>query len=204
MFFLRGRLGVKAAGLALAFATALAGCASTGPMDINGAGGQASPAEKRQSATTLESIDVVGEGDRVMVSATGPVKYTVFRLSDPARLIVDLPGISTEGVPNAIKVNNDFLNDITVESYGGEERIGRLIIGLKDGIEHEVKSGENSLLVMFNKWRPRFLKRRRRWMLTRRQPRPRCPQRPRRSKFRQRPRRQRRLSQRQRQGMLRR
>ncbi|MCR4286821.1 MAG: AMIN domain-containing protein, partial [Deltaproteobacteria bacterium] len=154
MFFLRGRLGVKAAGLALAFATALAGCASTGPMDINGAGGQASPAEKRQSATTLESIDVVGEGDRVMVSATGPVKYTVFRLSDPARLIVDLPGISTEGVPNAIKVNNDFLNDITVESYGGEERIGRLIIGLKDGIEHEVKSGENSLLVLFNKPAP--------------------------------------------------
>lgn len=154
MFSLRGRLGVKAAGFALAFATVLAGCASTGPMDITVAGGQASPADKRQGAATLESIDVVGEGDRVMVSATGPVKYTVFRLSDPQRLIVDLPGISTADVPNAIKVNNDFLNDITVESYGGEERIGRIIIGLKDGIEHEVKSGENSLLVMFNKPAP--------------------------------------------------
>ncbi|MEK7680220.1 MAG: AMIN domain-containing protein [Deltaproteobacteria bacterium] len=154
VFSYRGRLGVKAVVLALAFATAFAGCASTGPMDISGAGGQASPAEKRQAGTAIESIDVVGEGDRVMISATGPVKYTVFRLSDPARLIVDLPGISTAEVPNATKVNNDFLNDIIVESYGGEERIGRIIIGLKDGIEHEVKSGENSLLVMFNKPAP--------------------------------------------------
>ena len=46
-----------------------------------------------------------------------------------------------------LQKQNDFLKEITAVSYGEDKEIGRLIIGLKDGVDHEVKSGENSILV---------------------------------------------------------
>lgn len=99
---------------------------------------------------SVESINVVGDGDKILIETTGTVRYTVFKLSDPPRLIVDMPGVIIDKVPPRIDVDNYFIEGITAESYGGEERIGRVVIRLKDGIYHDVKSGENSILISLN------------------------------------------------------
>lgn len=138
-------------------ALVITGCSSTGPKNIKDAGEGISEPAKAAAAPgegehiTVEYINVVGEGDRVLIGTTGAVRYTVFKLSDPARLIVDMPGVALDKVVSPIAVGNDFLKEITAVSYGDEKDIGRVIINLNEGIDHEVKSGENSILVSLKK-----------------------------------------------------
>ncbi len=143
-------------GLMLASLLVFTGCASTGPKDT-----PASPetkqetedaaAEKKKDKVSVEYINVVGDGDRVMIGTTGPVRYTVFKLTEPSRLIVDMPGIDLSKVVSSMDINNDYLNAISAISYGEEQDIGRIIINIKEGVDHDVKSGENSILVSLKK-----------------------------------------------------
>ncbi|MEE9614586.1 MAG: type IV pilus secretin PilQ [Thermodesulfobacteriota bacterium] len=99
-------------------------------------------------AVTIELVSVVGDGDAILVEASGAIQYTAFRLSDPPRLIVDLPGVNMEQVSDTIEVDNNFMTSITTSTYGEDEKtIGRIEIRLREGINHNVKSGEDSLLV---------------------------------------------------------
>ncbi|HAO93868.1 MAG TPA: hypothetical protein DCR11_08310 [Deltaproteobacteria bacterium] len=142
-------------GSILAGALIFTGCASTGPKDIKGDVAPSSvagaPEPQKEAAApnvvSVEYINVVGDGDRVMIATTGPVKFTAFRLSEPSRLILDLPGVNLDKVPASLSVNNAFVGEITSATYGEGKDIGRVVIGLKDGVDHDVKSGDNSILV---------------------------------------------------------
>ena len=142
-------------GSILAGALIFTGCASTGPKDIKGDVAPSSvavaPEPQKEAAApnvvSVEYINVVGAGDRVLTPTTGPVKFTAFRLSEPSTLILHLPGVNLDKVPASISVNNAFVGEITSATYGEGKDIGRVIIGLKDGVDHDVKSGENSILV---------------------------------------------------------
>ncbi|MBI2412212.1 MAG: type IV pilus secretin PilQ [Deltaproteobacteria bacterium] len=145
-------------GSILAGALIFTGCASTGPKDIKTDGAPeaavAAPQAQNEAAPdviSVEYINMVGDGDRVMIATTGPVKFTAFRLSDPARLILDLPGVNLDKVPAALAVNNAFVGEITSATYGEGKDIGRVVIGLKEGIDHDVKSGDNSILVSLSR-----------------------------------------------------
>ena len=99
-------------------------------------------------AASIEAINIVGDGDAVMIETTEDVKYTVFKLSDPPRLIVDIPDVETSKVEKTINVNNAFVGDISASDFQvAGQPMGRIVIGLKDGVGHEVKSGERSILV---------------------------------------------------------
>ncbi len=130
---------------------ALAGCAASksAVKEPSPAVAEAQQVEvEMQEGSMLEMISVVGTGDAILIETDGSVKYTAFRLSDPPRLVVDLPGVDVTKVNAPIKVDNNFLTVITTSSYGeNSERIGRVEIGLREGIIYKVKSGENSILV---------------------------------------------------------
>ncbi|MBI5454533.1 MAG: type IV pilus secretin PilQ [Deltaproteobacteria bacterium] len=144
-------------GSILAGALIFTGCASTGPKEIKTDGApQAASAPQAQNEAapdviSVEYINVVGDGDRVMIATTGPVKFTAFRLSEPARLILDLPGVNLDKVPAALAVNNAFVGEITSATYGEGKDIGRVVIGLNEGVDHDVKAGENSILVSLSR-----------------------------------------------------
>jgi type IV pilus assembly protein PilQ len=145
----RLRLGLLA--LVIGGVLVFNGCASTRiKEDVDAAltePEQSAEAVSENESISVESINIVGDGDKVLISTTGVVRYTVFKLSDPSRLIVDLPDVDLDKLGPRIDVDNYFMKDITVESYGGEENIGRIVIELKEGIDYDVKSGENSILV---------------------------------------------------------
>lgn len=135
--------------LAVSGLFAVGGCATTGdkatkesPVDIVELKGDGEPAQ-----TLVEYINVVGDGDRVIIRTTGPVKYTIFKLTDPDRLIVDIPQVNLDKIEPSMDINNDYISGITVSNYGDDKDIGRIVVGLKQGVEHEVKSGENSVLI---------------------------------------------------------
>jgi len=133
------------------------GCASTSPKHTEGAADvkqetqQTADSVQKKDKVSVEYINVVGDGDRVMIGTTGAVRYTVFKLTEPSRLIVDMPGVDLSKVVSSIDVNNDYLDTISAISYGEDQSIGRIIINIKDGVDHDVKSGENSILVSLSK-----------------------------------------------------
>ncbi|MCC6502134.1 MAG: type IV pilus secretin PilQ [Deltaproteobacteria bacterium] len=143
---------------------AVTGCASTGTMGTGEAEKtQAQAADEAASVNVAEAVaqrvaveyvNVVGDGDRVLIGTTGQVRYTVFKLSDPSRLIIDMPGVDLSRVSSPMSVGNDYLGDITAVTYGDDKDIGRIIIALNDNVDHEVKTGDNSILVSLVKTAP--------------------------------------------------
>ncbi len=112
----------------------------------------AEPLGVDEGVVFIESINVVGSEDAVLIETDGPVKYTAFRLSDPPRLILDLPGVNVSKVEEALTVDNTFMVDIIATSYGDDDKnIGRIEIGLQEGVNHSIKVGDNSLLINLEK-----------------------------------------------------
>lgn len=143
--------------MVLGGALAVTGCASTGTMGTGEtdkaqaeAADTATPGSESQKVS-VEYINVVGDGDRVLIGTAGQVKYTVFKLSDPSRLIIDMPGIDLSKVSSPMAVGNEYLGEITAVTYGDDKDIGRIVIALNENIDHEVKTGDNSILVSLAK-----------------------------------------------------
>lgn len=156
MHILTNRLKRGLCGVILGGSLIFAGCATTGPRDVKGVNPEqdakdAAGKTAQDDKTSIEYINVVGAGDRVLIGTTGSIKYTVFKLSAPSRLIVDMPKVDIGKVPPSIKVDNDFVKEIAASTYGADNEIGRIVITLKDGVDHEIKSGENSILVSLKK-----------------------------------------------------
>ncbi len=137
-FFLNGLVGIL-----VSIAIAIGGCT---PKRQTTSIKEPEPAA--EEATKVEIISVVGDGDAVLVETNGPVKYTAFKLTDPPRIIIDMPGVDVSTVESPMEINNNYITEIRSSTYGDEDkRIGRIEIGLRQGILHKVKSGENSILV---------------------------------------------------------
>ncbi|OGQ47515.1 MAG: hypothetical protein A2W63_01195 [Deltaproteobacteria bacterium RIFCSPLOWO2_02_44_9] len=107
---------------------------------------------KREGAVNIEKVSVVGDGNEVLIKASGPLTYTAFKLPDPDRLVLDIPDADIEKVSGPLEPNNDFISTITVTSYKEQTvlPIARVEIGLKEGVNSEVKLVENSIVVSLN------------------------------------------------------
>ncbi len=131
------------------------GCASTGfdteDLSAGDETTELSAHDKELAAQELKvsAINVVGEGDSVIISTNKTAEYTSFTLTNPERLVIDLPEANLYDVLDTVTVNNQFLKTINVVTYGGKEKIGRIILELQEGVEHEVRSGEEGLIIEF-------------------------------------------------------
>jgi type IV pilus assembly protein PilQ len=105
--------------------------------------------EEAKGKVAIEKISVAEDGKGVLVEASGPIAYTAFRLTDPDRLVLDIPEVDIKKVLEPIHINNEFITTITAASYGGQTivPISRVEIGLKKGVIHDVKQGEGSIMV---------------------------------------------------------
>ncbi|MBI3398052.1 MAG: type IV pilus secretin PilQ [Deltaproteobacteria bacterium] len=108
--------------------------------------------EESKRKVAIERVSLIEDGNGVLIEASGPVTYTAFKLSDPTRLVLDIPSVDMEKVKGTMEVNNNFINTITVASYGEKTitPIVRVEIGLKEGLNYEVKLGEGSITVSLN------------------------------------------------------
>lgn len=106
----------------------------------------------RGEKISIEKISILESGKDVLIEASGNITYTAFKLSEPARLILDIPGVDVEKVRKPMDINNEFITTITAASYGEQAAvpIARIEIGLKQGVVHEVKQGEGSIMVQLN------------------------------------------------------
>ncbi len=128
------------------------GCATTG-LDTSPDDGDEAREQSRldeqgtQLGLKVTAINVVEQGNAVLIATNRPAKYNAFMLTSPPRLVIDLPEANLYDVLETTKVNNKYLKTINVVTYGGKEKIGRIILELQDGVEHDVKNTEEGLLI---------------------------------------------------------
>ncbi|MFY1830071.1 type IV pilus secretin PilQ [Myxococcus fulvus] len=118
--------------LATAFAVVLAGASSSGA-ELN----------------TLRDLDVsrTGSGAQVVVTGTRPPTFTVFRLSGPERLVVDLSSADATG----IKGHHDGSGPVSgvVASQFSDERasVGRVLLALDKASQYDVRADGNRVVI---------------------------------------------------------
>lgn len=105
---------------------------------------------KASSVPSIKSIKVSDSSDRtqIIIKTEEARTYTSFTLSDPPRLIVDLPDISLGSFKDVIDINKGLVKEIYPIETDIPVRIARLDIRLiKKPAEHRIHREDGSLVV---------------------------------------------------------
>src|SRR5512137_2676214 len=89
----------------------------------------------------IRAVDVADRDGAVEVEirATRAPSYTVFKLQDPPRLVVDVSNGDVSGVASPIRVDRGGVASVSTAQYEDEKTsVGRVIIGLDASAGYEV------------------------------------------------------------------
>ena len=108
------------------------------------------PAAFAGNTNTISSVDVVEEADRTVITIVGSRKptFTVFKLSNPQRLFIDIVDGDVAGLQPQLSVDNGVISKVAAVPYkSGSRAIGRLIVGFDKTASYDVKSVGSTLVV---------------------------------------------------------
>lgn len=96
---------------------------------------------------------------RVYLKATKKMQYTAFKLTDPLRLILDIPDMMlTPEAQDSISFNYGAVNSISTQ-YFDESNITRVIIGLTQNVHYDIaRTNENELKIDIDLPREKLVK----------------------------------------------
>ncbi len=109
----------------------------------------ASPA-RAADANAIRSIDVAEQGGAVELAIRGsrPPSYTVFKLQDPPRLVVDLAGADVTAVASPVQVGKGGVLAVSTAQYKDERStVGRVIVALDGARRYEVQERGEAVVV---------------------------------------------------------
>ncbi len=102
------------------------------------------------SPNAIRSIDVAERSGAVEVDIRGSraPSYTVFKLQEPPRLVVDLAGGDVSAIASPIRVDRGGVATVTTAQYQDERTsVGRVVIGLDPAARYEVAPRGDSVVV---------------------------------------------------------
>ena len=139
-------------------AVTVCGCASNSTVKTGS--GEQQPAEEvviqdqEQGQTIVKSLTLVDQANSCSLSfLTGAApQYTVFKLSDPHRIIVDLPEFSLAEQADLNIATNDFITSVQSEKIQDQERnYLRLTIALRDDFAYNTTSDTSALNIQISR-----------------------------------------------------
>src|SRR5712664_1125869 len=106
----------------------------------------AAPAALAAAPNRVASVEV--DGPRVIVHGSARPDFTVFRLADPARLVVDLASADVTQAKAPAAVHKEGIAGVSVEQFDeGESRVGRVVVVLEGEVKYDVAARGNDLVV---------------------------------------------------------
>jgi type IV pilus assembly protein PilQ len=91
--------------------------------------------------------DVAG-GVELEIRGTRAPSYTVFKLQDPARLVVDLAGADVSAVAAPVAVGKGGVREVTTAQYKDDRSaVGRIVIALDGAPRYEVAARGEAVVV---------------------------------------------------------
>ena len=129
-------------------------CACASGSTVKSGTGEQPPVEEianqvqEQGQAIVKSLTLVDQSNSCMLSfLTGSApQYTVFKLSDPHRIIVDLPEFSLSDQADLSIAENDFITSVEAEKIQDNDRnYLRLTVALKDNFPYSTTSDAAAL-----------------------------------------------------------
>ena len=118
-------------------------------LTLIGALAVASPA-RAADANAIQAIDVAEQGGAVELAIRGSraPSYTVFKLQDPPRLVIDLAGADVTAVASPVQVGKGGVIAVSTAQYKDERStVGRVIVALDGARRYEVLERGESVVV---------------------------------------------------------
>lgn len=112
-------------------------------------GALAAPA-RAADANVVQSIDVARKDGAVEVAirASRAPSYSVFKLQDPPRLVVDLAGADVSGVASPVQVGQGGVLQVATAQYQDQRNaVGRVIVSLDGPRRYEVVPAGDTVVV---------------------------------------------------------
>jgi len=105
--------------------------------EVSRGGSRDENTSKSPSGRVLD-LEVVTSGEKTstVVKTDVAIDYTSFTLSNPQRLVIDLKGVSPEGLPPAKNINSSTVQQVRTGYYQRDPDITRLVLDLKDGVQY--------------------------------------------------------------------
>ena len=117
----RQTLAKKSLILAVALFALSASCAARGPKP----GAQPTP-DASNAVNAVESVSALPAGNgnsNVVVTTTEAATYTVYKLQNPNRIVLDVSGATMgQNVPSSLAVNNGQIGEIQVVGAGEQNK----------------------------------------------------------------------------------
>ncbi len=95
----------------------------------------------RPAPNQIRAIEVSDAGAALELAIRGsrPPTYTIFKLQDPPRLVVDLAGADVSSIASPLAVHRGGVREVTTAQYKDEKSsVGRVIIALDTAARYEV------------------------------------------------------------------
>ncbi len=103
---------------------------------------------------SIQKIEVTEStgGPRVAIEGSKPFEYTVFKLANPLRIVVDLPEAKLGKLAGPLKVQNGIVNVIQNKQIDDPKKPrARVEIGLDQPIDYNVDSEGNYLFIVLSR-----------------------------------------------------
>jgi type IV pilus assembly protein PilQ len=113
----------------------------------------ARPSAEAARSSTGNAVQRIGDsevpgGVELEIRATRPPSYTVFKLQDPPRLVVDLAGADVSAVTSPLEVRKAGVREVTTAQYTDDKSlVGRVVIVLDGAPRYEVAARGESVVV---------------------------------------------------------
>src|SRR3954464_6912439 len=104
------------------------------------------PAKAGAGANRVTAIEV--DGPRAVVHGTQKPDFSAFKLSQPARLVVDLSGADVTGAVAPAAVHKDGIGGVSVAQFDeGSTKGARIVVALDSDARYDVSAKGNDLIV---------------------------------------------------------
>jgi type IV pilus assembly protein PilQ len=98
---------------------------------------------------TLRDLDVsrTGSGAQVVVTGTRPPTFTVFRLSGPERLVVDLSSADATGIKGHHEGSGPVAGVVASQFSDERASVGRVLLALDKASQYDVRADGNRIVI---------------------------------------------------------
>ena len=112
----------------------------------------AARAEARSKAAKnlVRAVRVAGGGETrdVIIETASEPTFTVFRLSDPMRVVIDVSGGDISKLDGPVNIDDGVVTQVAVQQFNSDGfSIGRLIVGFNHDVSYDVKADGNRIVV---------------------------------------------------------
>lgn len=110
----------------------------------------AASAKSNAVKNVVKGVRVAGDGEMrdVIIETAGEPTFTVFRLSDPMRVVIDISGGDISKLDGPVKIDDGVVTQVAVQQFNSDGfSIGRLIVGFNHDVSYDVKAEGTSIVV---------------------------------------------------------